>query len=1030
MRSKRIKRTGWVASLALVLPFSACNCSEGPGLSRLRASLDLMPTSVDFGDVPLGATAMQQVTVSNKGTAVLHVCTQSSSMSLECASNTRIDPDGSPFTATFDMADASNNNVWVVDKGESRTFVVTFTPQTQGQAGATLIIAHNGSNGPTTSLPLTGSGVAPNLNISPDVLDFGQATVGQKKSLDLTLANPTPFDQPVSLGPIMESSVIFGTAYNGTDTPPGGALTERVPANGSLTVKVWFLPPDESMQSNTLHITYCPTCSKDVGLKGVGVKPAFQIMPSSLDFGSMQIGDHGMQSFVVKNIGNVDLVVNSAGPASGTSMDFVPTAQGASFPATVPPMQTLTIQVAYTPHSGGMITGNIEVNTNAWDDPTTPANESIGVVAVKAAVAGAAITAVPASINFGSVPVGGPAVGRALLLENSGTAPLTITNIQLNSPTHDLTISMMPSLPAMVMPGSSIRAQLAFLPTQAEMLSAHVIVSSSDRGTPMLDVPVAGVGGTPPNCTISVAPALVNFGLVQRGRQATLPVVVHNGGSQPCNLTNVQLTGAPEFSVASGGGAMITVAPSSSHSVAVKFLPDNYGAFHTLMTFGSDDPSQAMVQVPIDGSSAQTDLLVVPSSLDFGVVPVMCSSPDRSITLYNTGANPVTVMQVYLDASTPPSFQLASYPTPTTIAPGQSSAITVRYHPSAVGQETGLLFIVNSASPAPVAVPLSGDGEVNAVVTDTFHQASTPKADVLFVVDNSGSMQWAQGSLSSNLSSFLMFAQTQNIDYHIAVTTTDVDPPGPLGIGGGEHGAFVGSPKIITPQTPNALTAFQSNVNVGTNGSGLERGLEAAYLALSDPQINTTNAGFLRPEATLAVIVVSDDDDTRQDDRNGSCPSGNPGGPNEIPGPGVRPVDFYVNFLRNIKGFQNTSMFSFSAVVEMNECECSGTGDNAEAEGWRYMQVAMQTGGVVASICQANWGTTLNNIGMSSFGLRSDFPLSSQPVVSTIAVSVNGMSVPSSSYSYDMTSNSIIFNAGSVPQANATITVTYSVQCL
>ena len=40
--------------------------------------------------------------------------------------------------------------------------------------------------------------------------------------------------------------------------------------------------------------------------------------------------------------------------------------------------------------------------------------------------------------------------------------------------------------------------------------------------------------------------------------------------------------------------------------------------------------------------------------------------------------------------------------------------------------------------------------------------------------------------------------------------------------------------------------------SLGTSGSGTERGLEAAYLALSDPLINTTNAGFLRNDAALA----------------------------------------------------------------------------------------------------------------------------------------------------------------------------------
>jgi hypothetical protein len=440
------------------------------------------------------------------------------------------------------------------------------------------------------------------------------------------------------------------------------------------------------------------------------------------------------------------------------------------------------------------------------------------------------------------------------------------------------------------------------------------------------------------------------------------------------------------------------------------------------------------------GTSAPTGILVEPPNLDFGVVPVNCNSTMRTVTVYNTGNSAVTINQVYLDPTTTTEFQLMPVATPVTLQAGGSLPISVTYHPINVGRDSGVLFIQTSAVPQPFAVALAGDGEVNATVTETFQQLPAPEADVLFVVDNSGSMSWAQASLGSNIGSFVQYAQMTNANYHIGATTTDVELPGSMNSrnpNGGERGALVGSPLFITPMTPNGVTAIQNNVNVGTSGSGLERGLEAMYLALSDPMINTTNMGFLRPEAALAVIVVSDDDDTRQDCRgiNNNCPNGvNPGGPNEIPGPGARPVDFYVNFLRSLK--PDRSMVSFSAVVEINEGDCVGSNDNAEAAGWRYQQVAMQTGGIIESICATDWGMTLSNIGLNTFGLHATFGLSSTPVASTIAVSVNGSSVPQTSaggqtnWNYDPGSNSIVFVGSAVPPNGATITVTYSVACI
>jgi hypothetical protein len=698
-----------------------------------------------------------------------------------------------------------------------------------------------------------------------------------------------------------------------------------------------------------------------------------------------------------------------------------------------------------------MKTGRLEIDSNAWDDPASPVKSSIAFIAVQGAGAGAAITALPMSINFGTVPIGGPAVSRNLVLQNSGTAPLNITGISFMPSSMEATMSMSPMLPTMVQPGGNVMATFSYLPTRAGMLTGHVTIMSNDRSNPTLTVPVLGIGGTPATCSISVTPAIINFGVVERGHQATLGAQVHNGGSQPCNVSNAQLMGAPQFSLGMGTSGTINIQPGATQPMQVKFLPDNYGMYHTVLSFTSDDPTQMTVTVPIDGSSAQTNLLVVPSSLDFGVVPATCHSPAKIVTLYNVGASPITVTSVYLDPTTPPSFVLTPYTTPTTIPAGGQSVITLHYNPSNIGRETGVLFIQHSASMAPVAVPLSGDGEVNAVVTDTFHQATTPQADILFVIDTSASMGWPQTQLGMNIQAFLRFAMQQNIDYHLAVTTTDDESSGMFlgepcdgSLGGGcERGSFVtlpGQPAVITPQTPNGTQLFTNIVTgLGTSESSLERGLVAAQLALSDPLINTANRGFLRQDATLAVIIVSDDDDSRSDNANGGGHGANPGGPSEVlcdrdpdqpcSNP-PRAVDFYVNFFRNIKGFQNQTAFSLSAVVEINENDCLyPNGNRAETAGWRYQQVAMQTGGQIESIC-GNWGNALNNIGLNSFGLKRQFPLSSAPVPQTIAVSVNGNPVSMPAWSYDSSSNSVVFDQGSAPPAGATITVTYSVACL
>ena len=71
--------------------------------------------------------------------------------------------------------------------------------------------------------------------------------------------------------------------------------------------------------------------------------------------------------------------------------------------------------------------------------------------------------------------------------------------------------------------------------------------------------------------------------------------------------------------------------------------------------------------------------------------------------------------------------------------------------------------------------------------------------------------------------------------------------------------------QIITSETPNPASVFNTIVNVGVTGSPYELGLEAARMALTSPVIDNQNAGFLRDDASLSLIFVSDEEDGSPD---------------------------------------------------------------------------------------------------------------------------------------------------------------------
>jgi hypothetical protein len=195
---------------------------------------------------------------------------------------------------------------------------------------------------------------------------------------------------------------------------------------------------------------------------------------------------------------------------------------------------------------------------------------------------------------------------------------------------------------------------------------------------------------------------------------------------------------------------------------------------------------------------------------------------------------------------------------------------------------------------------------------------------------------------------------------------------------------------------------------VGTDGSGTEAGLATATLALTPPLIAAGNAGFLRVDANLAIVVISDAGDQS-----------------------TQAVSYYQNRLINVKGFNRLSMFTFSTIgpflpMAPAPCTYDGGGDPL-----RYSALVNFTSGVSDEICSPNWAVTLQNLGRTAFGYRTQFYLNNTPdlAVQPLDVKINGVVVPSTGWTYDSASNSITFTAMTTPQAGETLTIEYATVC-
>ena len=250
------------------------------------------------------------------------------------------------------------------------------------------------------------------------------------------------------------------------------------------------------------------------------------------------------------------------------------------------------------------------------------------------------------------------------------------------------------------------------------------------------------------------------------------------------------------------------------------------------------------------------------------------------------------------------------------------------------------------------------DSQVNPPDGDT--GPGCQAIDVLFVIDNSGSMEEEQGNLVANFPQFVSVLDASGLDYRIGVTTTGRDyswtmtaPIGgalPMNQGGGDNGTLLKkSPMIkrwIEKADANVSATFSALANVGTQGPGLEMPLGAIRDAFEDRIADGTNVDFHRPDALLAVVILTDEEDCSHEQ-----PVTLGFGQDVCSGSTSESVGNYVQFLDTFTG--NHTRWATAVIAGPTDCS-SSFGDAAEAARLAEFVNQVGTNATFSSICDGD----------------------------------------------------------------------------
>jgi hypothetical protein len=701
--------------------------------------IDVSPNPVDFGNVPVGESSVQVITIQNPF---------SSTASLEGT----IGNLSSPFSVT------KGGGPFSLEPGKWTRIAVSFSPTAVGSFSTTLVITHNAPNGApggVTNIPITGvGGPTVNLLVSPSPVNFGNVAVGQSAKQIITFANLPSSTAPLE-GTISSISGPFSIVSGGTGTLDLGSSFSLAPGK-STKVVVSFTPTSPGTASGTLVMTHNATnktSPTQVILNGTGIAAAnLTVKPLSIDFGNVPVGQSVRQTLTIINLPSSTATLE--GVVNGLSSPFsVVSGLG---PFSLDPGKSQSVVILFSPTSSGTFSDTLTI-THTAANVGSPANISIRGTAIEAIN----LSIAPDPVSFGSVLVG-----------EQATQTLTITN--LSSSTGNLQVSIgnltSPfSLTAGVSsfnlaPGTSRTLTIGFSPTSpGAVFQTLTLTHNATNQTNPTKLSVNGVGVSS-LINMDISPNPINFGDVPAGQSVTQTLTITNLSSSTGDLVGSFGSLSGPFSIITGGNPF-TLAPGKSQSVVIRFSPTSEGVFSQALAITHNATNLLNpMEVPLNGKGISgVNLLINTTPIDFGNV-IVGKSVNQILTIANLSTSANTLTASVGNLSDP--FAVVSGGGTLSLAPGESQSVLISFSPTSSGTFSQTLSITHNATNQtnPVSVPVSGMGTTAVILMDIspasldFGNVFVGKSasQTLMITNQSSSTDVLEGTVNSLSGPFLV----------------------------------------------------------------------------------------------------------------------------------------------------------------------------------------------------------------------------------------------------------------------------------
>lgn len=649
---------------------------------------------IDFGDVCKDSnSAIEQLLFNHAGD------TTGSLKSI-----TRLGSGPAVFTITDPLSSALPIS-FPSGSGSNRAIRLRFTPN----AAASFVDSFRVVAGPCDSpfvFVVRGRGIVNDIQVTPNPVNFGDVKVGQKSDFSISIRNNGNASGTITAAYIMPAGAPF--------TPPASLIGTTFAPGESVTGIVSFTPTTTGTATGQLCVVFGSSCPDTVciDLTGRGVTSLLALSRRSLlliadtcaaappavtdTFQLYNLGTAAVRIDAVSSVGGIVNVTSQ--PTLGSDLD---------------PGDSISFTVTWTPGATGA--DQIRITTQA-DEPSQKTflvdvelrRERVELVALQSDG-----SALPATIDFGSVFTCTAPTGYQLILRNLGTLTESVTGGFLRG--TEFTIA--PAAPYSIAAGSDQGLTINFNPPANGTFTDTLVLREAICGRE-IRIPVTGS-----RFGVTFSAAGFNFGNSNVNISRTGTVTITNTSSDVKLVLGsvvIQPTGTP-FDLVTPITIPRDVAPNEVVAFDVRFTPPAQSSYQAQVCFHIISPCDTTICVTVEGTGIQSSALVRQSSLNFGT-KYLCQDTTLRLFVINTGTAPLNVTGMNITGGDAAAFsQTPPVSTPVSVPPNDSIEVSVRFTPLASNgdglKQSTLEILTDDAAQPVIRVALIGERRRQALAT-------------------------------------------------------------------------------------------------------------------------------------------------------------------------------------------------------------------------------------------------------------------------------------------------------------------------